>query len=179
MACRSRDRSEQIGQEEPPSATSINPFRYCYIQCLTYHRKFSPRVRGNVRRPVPRLEAMNKFRLPEAFLVALKAVNVDPPFLFRKSGLPPTLCSSGDGMISTEQNFRLWHTLREISDDPAIGLRMATLNLHHPPNMAAQHARTFGDALLDLARSRILSFPRKRELSKLRTSAVSSLLGLC
>ena len=101
----------------------------------------------SIRRPVPKLEAMNKFRLPEAFLVALKAVNVDPPFLFRKSGLPPTLCSSGDGMISTEENFRLWHTLGEISDDPAIGLRMATLNVRHPPNMAAQHAPTFGDAL--------------------------------
>jgi len=109
---------------------------------------------------------MNKFRLPEAFLVALKAVNVDPPFLFRKSGLPPTLCSSGDGMISTEQNFRLWHTLREISDDPAIGLRMATLNVRHPPNMAAQHARTFGDALVDLARSTMLSFSEETRIVK-------------
>src|SRR5215469_10107826 len=110
---------------------------------------------------------MNTFRLPEAFLVALKAVNVDPPFLFRKSGLPPTLCSSGDGIISTEQNFRLWHTLREISDDPAIGLRMATLNVRHPPNMAAQHARTFGMLYSIWPALRFSPSPRKRELSKL------------
>ena len=166
MACHASYRSEQIGQEEPPIATSINLFRYCYIQCLAYHRKFLRRIRGNVRRPVPRLKAMNKFRLPEAFLVALKAVDVDPPVLFRKSGLSPTLCSSGDGMISTAQNFRLWHTLAELSDDPAIGLRMATLNLHHPPNMAARHARTFGDALLNLARARILSFSEETRLVK-------------
>jgi Arabinose-binding domain of AraC transcription regulator, N-term len=122
---------------------------------------------------------MNKFKLPEAFLVALKAVNVDPPFLFRKSGLPPTLCSSGDGMISTEQNFRLWHTLGEISDDPAIGLRMATLNVHHPPtwrpNMPERSEMPYSIwPALGFSPS-----PRKRELSKLRTSAVSSLLGLC
>jgi AraC-like DNA-binding protein len=120
---------------------------------------------------------MNKFRLPEAFLVALKAVNVDPPFLFRKSGLPPTLCSSGDGMISTEENFRLWHTLGEISDDPAIGLRMATLDVHHPPNMAAQHARTFGDALLDLARSRILSFSEETRIMKTKNECTIEFTG--
>ena len=131
----------------------------------------------SIRRPVPKLEAMNKFRLPEAFLVALKAVNVDPPFLFRKSGLPPTLCSSGDGMISTEQNFRLWHTLREISDDPAIGLRMATLNVRHPPNMAAQHARTFGDALFDLARSTILSFSEETRIVKTKNECSIEFTG--
>src|SRR5215469_17015647 len=179
MACRASDSSEQIGQEEPPSATSINPFRYCYIQCLTYHRKFSRRVRGNVRRPVPRLEAMNKFRLPEAFLVALKAVNVDPPFLFRKSGLPPTVCSSGDGMISTEQNFRLWHTLREISDDPAIGLRMATLNVRHPPTWRPNMPGRSGMPYSIWPALGFSPSPRKRALSKLRTSALSSLLGLC
>src|SRR6516162_7813249 len=137
MAYSDRDRSEQIGQEEPPSATSINPFRYCYIQCLTYHRKFSPRVRGNVRRPVPRLEAMNKFRLPEAFLVALKAVNVDPPFLFRKSGLPPTLCSSlldYEDPNSFLRAFRVWEgvTPTEWRATQRAGLQEASEALRQP-----------------------------------------------
>src|SRR5258707_7069997 len=102
---------------------------------------------------------MNKFKLQEAFLAALKSVNIEPAFLFRKSGLPPNLCSSGDRMISTEQNFRLWHTLGEVSDDPAIGLKMITLNPpRHHANIAAQHARTFGDALRHVARSAILCF---------------------
>src|SRR5262249_1033098 len=30
------------------------------------------------------------------------------------------------GMISTEQFFRSWHTLGEVSDDPAVGLRVAS-----------------------------------------------------
>jgi AraC-like DNA-binding protein len=96
---------------------------------------------------------MNKFRLTEAFLGKLKSVSIDPVFLFRKSGLPPNLCSSGDGMISTEQFFKLWHTLGEVSEDPAVGLRMGTLNPPcHASNIAAQHAQTFADALRRLAR---------------------------
>ena len=89
----------------------------------------------------------------------VKSVSIDPAFLFRKSGVPPNLYSSGDRMISSEQNFRLWHTLGEVSDDPAIGLRMTVLNPpHHPIDIAAQHARTFGDALRYLALSAMLNF---------------------
>jgi AraC-like DNA-binding protein len=102
---------------------------------------------------------MNKFRLHEGFPAMVKSVSIDPAFLFRKSGLPPNLCSSGDRMISSEQNFRLWHTFGEVSDDPAIGLRMTVLNPpHRPADIAAQHARTFGDALRYLARSAMLNF---------------------
>jgi len=101
-------------------------------------------------------EAMNKFRFPDAFLTALNEVRMDPAFLLRKSGLPPNLCSPGDWMISTEQFFRLWHTLEKVSDDPAIGLKIGTLNPRVPGIIAAQHARTFGDALRYLARSTVL-----------------------
>jgi len=99
---------------------------------------------------------MNEFRFPDAFLTALNEVHMDPAFLFRKSGLPPDLCSPGDWKISTEQFFRLWYTLGEVSDDPALGLKMGTLNPRPHAIVAAQHARTFGDALRDLARSTML-----------------------
>src|SRR5258708_6600282 len=96
---------------------------------------------------------MNKVRLPETFLARLKAASINPAFLLRKSGLPPTLCGRSDGMISPEQFFRLWHTLGQVSDDPLIGLRMATVNPPcHLANIAARHARTFGDALPHLVR---------------------------
>jgi hypothetical protein len=75
---------------------------------------------------------MNKFRLPRCVLSRLKAASIDPAFLLRKSGLPPALCISGDGVISPEQFFRLWHTLGEVSDDPAIGLRIGALDPYHP-----------------------------------------------
>jgi AraC-like DNA-binding protein len=111
--------------------------------------------------------AMNKLRLPESFFAKLRSVCIDPAFLFRKSGLAHNLCSPGDGMISTEQLFRLWHTLGEISNDPATGLRMATLNPPgHPSNIAAYHARTFGDALPHLARSTARYFSEHMRIVK-------------
>jgi AraC-like DNA-binding protein len=96
---------------------------------------------------------MNKFRLTERYLGTVQAASIDPAFLLRKSGLPPTLFSSGDGVLSTEQLFRLWHTLGELSDGPTVGLKLATVNpWSHPANIAAQHARTFGDGLRHLVR---------------------------
>ena len=77
---------------------------------------------------------MNSFRLPQCVLSRLKAVSIDPAFLLRKSGLAAILCSRGDGMISSEEFFRLWHTLAEVSDDPAIGLRIGSLSPRHPAN---------------------------------------------
>jgi AraC-like DNA-binding protein len=123
-------------------------------------------------------EVMNKFRLPEPFLAKLRSVSIDPAFLFRRSGLPHNLCSSGDAMISTEQHFRLWHTLGEVSDDPAIGLRMATLNPpRHPSNIAAQHARTFGDALPHLARSTVRYFSEHMRIVKTKNECSIGFTG--
>jgi AraC-like DNA-binding protein len=121
---------------------------------------------------------MNKFRFPETFLAKLKSVRIDPAFLFHKSGLPPTLCSCGDGMISPEQFFRLWHTLGEVSDDPAIGLRMATLNPpRHPSTIAAQHARTFADALPHLARSTVRYFSEQMRIVKTKNECSIEFTG--
>jgi AraC-like DNA-binding protein len=121
---------------------------------------------------------MNRFRLPETFLAKLKSVRIDPAFLFHKSGLPPTLCSCGDCMISPEQFFRLWHTLEEVSDDPAIGLRMATLNPpRHPSTIAAQHAQTFADALPHLARSTVRYFSEQMRIIKTKNECSIEFTG--
>jgi AraC-like DNA-binding protein len=121
---------------------------------------------------------MNKFRLPEGFLAKLRSVGVDPAFLFHKSGLPPTLCSCGDGMISSEQFFRLWHTLEEVSDDPALGLRMATLDPpRHPSTIAARHARTFGDALPHLACSTARYFSEHLRIVKTKNECSIEFTG--
>ena len=121
---------------------------------------------------------MNKFRFPESFLAKLKAVSIDPPFLLRKSGLPPALCSSGDGMVSPEQFFRLWHTLGQVSDDPAIGLRIGTLKPRHPANIAARHARTFKDALPHLARSTARYFSEHMRIVKTKNECSIEFTGV-
>jgi len=102
---------------------------------------------------------MNKFKISNAFQAGLKAVGIDPATALRKSGLPLNLWSSGKGMVTTEQFFGLWRALGELSNDPGIGLKLPGLvpqEHHHPMNIAAQHARTFRDAVQRLARYKVL-----------------------
>ena len=102
---------------------------------------------------------MNTFKISNAFQAGLKAAGIDPAVVLRKSGLPLTLWSSGQGMVTTGQFFALWRALGELSDDPAIGLKLPSLvpvDQHHPASIAAHHARTFRDALQRFARYKIL-----------------------
>jgi hypothetical protein len=93
---------------------------------------------------------MNTFKIMPGIQTGLKAVGVVPATLLRKCGLPLTLFSSGQGMVTTEQMFALWRALGECSDDPAVGLKLASqvpLEQHHPVSIAAHYARTFRDGL--------------------------------
>ena len=102
---------------------------------------------------------MNTFKIPSGLQAGLRAAGVDPAVLLRKSGLPLTLWSSGRGMVTTEQGFALWRALGELSNDPAIGLKLPHLipkEQQHPVSIAAQHARTFREALQRFARYKIL-----------------------
>jgi hypothetical protein len=102
---------------------------------------------------------MDTFKISNAFPVGLKAVGLDPALVLRKSGLPLTLWSSEQPMVTTEQFFRLWRAIAELSDDPALGLKLPGLvpvEQHHPASIAAYHARTFRDALQRFARYKIL-----------------------
>lgn len=102
---------------------------------------------------------MNTFRLSGALQAGLKAIGIDLAVLLRKSGLPLNLWTTGQGMVTTEQHFRLWRTVRELHEDPAIGMKLPGLipvEQHHPAIIAAYHARTFRDALQRFARYKIL-----------------------
>jgi AraC-like DNA-binding protein len=102
---------------------------------------------------------MNTFKLSSALQAGLKAIGIDLAVLLRKSGLPLNLWTAGKGMVTTEQYFRLWRTVRELHEDPAIGLKLPGLipvEQYHPAIIAAYHARTFRDALQRFARYKIL-----------------------
>jgi len=102
---------------------------------------------------------MDRFKLSSALQAGLQAVGIDLAVLLRKSGLPLTLWTTGQGMVTTEQYFSLWRTVRDLCEDPAIGLKLPGLipvELHHPAIIAAYHARTFRDALQRFARYKIL-----------------------
>jgi len=101
------------------------------------------------------MATVNTFKIPSCLQASLRAAGVDLAVLLRKSRLPLALWSSGREMVTTEQYFALWRALGKLSDDPAIGLKLARLiprEQHHPVSIAAQHARTFRDALQRWAR---------------------------
>jgi AraC-like DNA-binding protein len=102
---------------------------------------------------------MDRFKLSSALQAGLKAVGIDLAVLLRKSGLPMTLWTTGQGMVTTAQHFMLWRTVRNLCDDPAIGLKLPGLipvEQHHPAIIAAYHARTFREGLQRFARYKIL-----------------------
>jgi AraC-like DNA-binding protein len=102
---------------------------------------------------------MDSFKISSALQTGLKAVGIDLAVLLRKSGLPLTLWTTGQGMVTTEQHFRLWRMVRDLCEDPAIGLKLPGLipvEQHHPAIIAMHHARTFRDALQRFARYKIL-----------------------
>src|SRR5258708_9852981 len=68
---------------------------------------------------------MPAIKLPPAITTGLKALGVDPTELLRRAGLPLTLFSTGQILVTTEQLFALWQGIGELSGDPAIGLNVA------------------------------------------------------
>jgi AraC-like DNA-binding protein len=102
---------------------------------------------------------MSTFKITPGIQTGLKALDVDPAAVLRRAGLPLTLFSSGEGMVTTEQFFALWRALDEVAQDPGIGLKLVgrvPVEQHHPVSIAAHHARTFRDALQRMARYKIL-----------------------
>ena len=102
---------------------------------------------------------MPAIKLPPAITTGLKALGVDPTELLRRAGLPLTLFSTGQILVTTEQLFALWQGIGELSGDPAIGLKLADqvpVAQHHPASIAAHHARNFRDGLQRMARYKLL-----------------------
>jgi NAD(P)-dependent dehydrogenase (short-subunit alcohol dehydrogenase family) len=58
---------------------------------------------------------------------SMKAIGIDLAVLLHKSGLSLTLWTTGQGMVTTEQHFRMWRTVRDLYEDPAIGLKLPGL----------------------------------------------------
>jgi len=118
---------------------------------------------------------MNAIKLTPGITTGLKALGVDPTELLRRAGLPLSLFSGESTQVTTEQLFALWQAMGELSDDPAIGLKLAEqvpLAQHHPASIAAHHARNFRDGLQRMARYKLLCGSEEMRLSEKGSEAV-------
>ena len=112
---------------------------------------------------------MSTIKLTPGITTGLEALGVDPNELLRRAGLPLSLFRGESIQVSTEQLFALWQGIGELSDDPAIGLKLAEqvpLAEHHPASIAAHHARNFRDGLQRLARYKLLCGSEEMRLSE-------------
>lgn len=98
--------------------------------------------------------AQDCIKLPGVFWAGLRSIGLSPGAVLRQSNLPPGLYQ-GEGFITTAQNFAIWRTIRELSDDPTLGWKFMSLvetDQYHPTLLAALHARTFRESIERLAR---------------------------
>ena len=105
----------------------------------------------------------DKIRLPDAFWEGIKHVGLSRADVVREARIP--LAAIRDqAPLSTARFFSLWQVLVELSQNPAIGLRIAAglEGVVMPPSfMAAYHARDFRDALQRVARFKRLCAPEE------------------
>ena len=106
----------------------------------------------------------NRFRLHGTLGRRLEELGVSPVSVLRRAGLPIGLFDQGKILVTTEEMFALYNAVREISDDPAIGLKLGSEERperYSPVAIAALYSRSFGDALKRIARYKRLVSPQE------------------
>src|SRR5437773_5915196 len=91
------------------------------------------------------------------------------PALLRRAGLPGGLFEQEKAYVTTAQLFALWRSVGEMSSDPGIGLKLGSETRwarSHPAGIAVLCSKTFGDALVRLARYKQLTCPEEIRIQR-------------
>jgi AraC-like DNA-binding protein len=104
------------------------------------------------------------FRVPGSLRTRLEESGVRVAAVLRRAGLPQDLFNQTRILVTTEQLFALWRAIGEVSNDPAIGLKLATetkTERFHPMGIAALSTENFGAAVDHMARFKKLCAPEE------------------
>jgi AraC-like DNA-binding protein len=104
------------------------------------------------------------FRVPGSLRTRVEEEGVRVSAVLRRAGLPQDLFDQTRILVSTEELFALWRAIGEVSQDPAIGLKLATetkTERFHPMGLAALSTENFGAAVAHMARYKKLSAPEE------------------
>src|SRR5580704_11344729 len=107
---------------------------------------------------------LKHFRVPGSLRTRLEESGVRVSAVLRRAGLPQDLFAQTRILVSTEELFALWRAIGEVSQDPAIGLKLATetkTERFHPMGIAALSTENFGAAVQHIARYKKLSAPEE------------------
>jgi AraC-like DNA-binding protein len=109
----------------------------------------------------------NHFRISSGIPRKLEELQIAPISVLRRAGLPIGLFSREKILVTTEEFFAFFRAVAEVSDDPAIGLRIGTEDRYErydPIAIAALCTRSFGDAIHRMARYKQLMCPEEIEV---------------
>lgn len=104
------------------------------------------------------------FRVPGSLRTKLEESGVLVSAVLRRAGLPQNLFHQTRILVTTEELFALWRAIGEVSNDPAIGLKLATetkTERFHPMGIVALSTENFGAAIQHMARYKRLSAPEE------------------
>ena len=108
---------------------------------------------------------MNKhFRFSGNTFLKLEELGVSVSAVLRRAGLPPSYSEQSRVLLSTQELFAIWCAIREVSNDPAIGLRLGAENRTErftPVGLAALSCENFGAAVDRIARYKQLTCPEE------------------
>lgn len=99
----------------------------------------------------------------------LEDLGLSSTLVLNRAGLSGTLLSQEKLLLTTGELFSLYRAIAELSNDPAIGLRLGTedrVERYDPIAIAALCTRSFRDALGRMARYKELTCPEKIELEE-------------
>lgn len=94
----------------------------------------------------------------------LEDLGLSPKAVLRRAGLPAGLFDQDKILVTTEQLFAFYRGLAAESGDPALGLRLGTVERverYDPIAIAALYARSLRDALQRIARYKQLTCPEE------------------
>jgi AraC-like DNA-binding protein len=108
---------------------------------------------------------MNKhFRFSGSNFTKLEELGVSAAAVLRRAGLPQSFADQPRVLLSTKELFALWHAVADISENPEIGLLLGTesrIERFHPISLAALSSETFGAAVNQMARYKLLTCPEE------------------
>ena len=123
----------------------------------------------------------NRFRVPSTLARRLEELEVAPAEVLRRAGLPAALFDQSRILLTTGEWFALYDAIREVSGDPAIGLKMGSegrVERYSPTAIAALYSRSFRDALERIARYKRLTCPEEIRLVERGTECAVEFIWL-
>jgi AraC-like DNA-binding protein len=104
------------------------------------------------------------FRVAGRLAHKLEELGVRVCAVLRKAGLSQNLFDQTRVLVTTDELFALWHAIGEVSNDPAIGLKLGTetkTERFHPSAIAALSTANLGAAINHMARYKQLTCPEE------------------